>query len=305
MSAGKKLVQFEAADKAKGKSNKIPTDVAPDEVALAGGADGAERTMAEFAALPLRDRTAVDEQFPTDEFTSTSKKDIEMAEKLELQGAAVGKAPGVTPFGILTASDEDFKWLDRKREKEAEANFQQWFATNFDHMSVEQKKWAREMWPEFYEQRLQLLDKELDLYRDVARIGVTGIQNKRDLMLQYAKESGYIDMERLMSLAHPQRYAEFQNKQERESRFVRGLWNPKRLPRKVDHSGTREAHARGANLRAVAPFAASLGIGSNGFNAQGVLNDKDERRSHFGDLLSGVLDPSRQLPNPAAAVAGQ
>lgn len=162
---------------------------------------------------------------------------------------------------------------------------QQWFATNFDKMSVEQKKWAREMWPEFYEQRLALLDKEMDLYKRVARLGVTGIQSKEDLLLTYAKESGYIDMARLVSLAHPSEYKAFTDKAEREARFVRGLWNPKRLPRKVDHANTRAANAMFANERAAAPWAAGLGIGDVGFNAQGVLDDASERKTHFADLL--------------------
>jgi hypothetical protein len=130
-SDGKKVVTFKAADKK--KKGAIPTSVAPDAVEMAGGRDGADRTQQEFQETEIRDRTATDEQFPTAALTREDPEDKVQVAKLQLQGQG-GLGPGVTPFGQLIASDSDFKWLQKKRDMEAEANFQQWFASNFDKM---------------------------------------------------------------------------------------------------------------------------------------------------------------------------
>jgi hypothetical protein len=83
-------------------------------------------------SVPLRDPQAVDEQFPTSAFVDRdNKKDVIMNAKLASQDDS---KPGVTPFGQLIAKDSDFQWLQQKREQEEYANFQHWFALNFDKM---------------------------------------------------------------------------------------------------------------------------------------------------------------------------
>lgn len=281
-SAGKKLVQFEAADKTKGKDDKIPTAVAPDAVAMPGGKDGETRAEAEFNQTPLRSREATDEQFPTEKLTRSDKGDVVQSMKIEL-----GDESGVTPFGQLIASDSDFKWLQKKRDQEAEANFQAWFAQNFDKMSPEQKKMARELWPDFYQQRLELLDKDLDLMRRLARQNITGIQTKEDLLLQYAVEAGYIDGDRLSNLMHPEKAAANRSKQQRQTAYVRGLLNPKRLPG-ANHFVDRNANAQTATGRHNATIpAASLGL-TTGFNVQGRREAVGPNKSNFTALLKNL-----------------
>lgn len=289
MSGSKKTVTFEAADKAKGSENKIPTSVAPSAVSMAGGKDGAERTQAQFQALPLRDRDATDEQFPTDALTKSDPRDEIMTAKLQLQQDPTTKAstPGITPFGVLTASDSDFEWLRQKRDTEAEANFQQWFASNFDKMGPEQKAVARKLWPKFYEERLALLDKDLDLLRRLARQNITGIETKQDLLLQYAKEAGYIDTDRLNNLMHPEKAMYAQNKTVRQALFKRGLLNPRRKPH-GHNNYARDLNAKDMENRTAIPFAAKLGVGTDGFNVQGVKNYGDEQKAQNWGLLGNL-----------------
>lgn len=278
----KKLVQFEAADKAKGKDNKIPTSVAPDAVQMPSGPDGAERTAAAFSETELRQRDATDEQFPTAALNRSDEGDVVQSMKLELQK---GQEPGITPFGQLIASDSDFKWLQKKRDQEAEADFQAWFAQNFDKMSPEQKKMARELWPDFYQQRLELLDKDLDLLRRIARQNVTGIQSKEDLLLQYALEAGFIDGDRLENLMHPEKAEHRRDDKLRQASYVRGLMNPKRLPA-GNNFNNRSDNSMSATGRAKAAGAASLGI-STGFHAQ-PQTDVRQDSSQFRALLKSL-----------------
>lgn len=279
-------VKFEEADKAKGK-NDIPTQIAPDAIAMGGGKDGADRSQAEFKDVPLRDPTATDEQYPTNKLTKSSPEDVLFAEKLQLQKASqAAGTPGVTPFGVLVADDDDFKKLNSLRDQEAEANFQQWFATNFDKMSPVQKAYARELWPDFYQQRLSLLDKDLDLLKKIAQNNIMGIKDRQSLLLQFAKESGYIDTNRLENILHPERGRSNQDAAERKKSFKRGLLNPRRLPRQVGNSTTRNIAARDAMNRTAMPNAAALGVGLNGFDTQGVSSFADEQTgARFDEML--------------------
>lgn len=263
----------------------IPTQHDPNAIAMGAGEDGEERTQEEFQELPLRDRNAVDEQFPTAALQHKEKDDAMRFAKLQLQDE---ENPGMTPFGMLIAKDEDFKWLQRLREKEAEANFQQWFATNFDKMSPEQKQMARDLYPDFYQQRLKLLSKDLDLIKRIAALNVHGIRNAEDLKLQYAIEAGYIEMERLENIMHPEKAILAQQRAGAQAKFVRGLFNPKRLPRQVDLRWNRPANSQRNMNRNAPAYASNLGWGQEGFSATPVATAQDESLAAFDSQFAAL-----------------
>src|SRR6187399_669404 len=62
-----------------------------------------------------------------------------------------------TPWVRMNVTESDFAWLRKKREAEAEANFVNWFACNFDVMTNEQKQMAKDLYPQFYMRREQQL----------------------------------------------------------------------------------------------------------------------------------------------------
>lgn len=146
-------------------------------------------------------------------------------------------------------------------------------------MSVTEKKLARELYPQFYEQRLKLLDKDLDVLRRLARQNVTGIQTREDLLLQYAVEAGFINASRLENLLHPEKAAHLQEAETRKKMFVRGLFNPRRLPRDGNAS-KREISAHSVTNRndTVALPAAKYGLtGGAGVSAYGAMTMEEER----------------------------
>lgn len=253
--------------------SEMPHTVEPEQVSMLGGEDGVARTDQQLQATPIRSRTATDEQFPTADLKKTSEEDTLMVEKLQLQDE-----PGITAFGKLIAKDSDFEWLRRKKEQDAEASFQQWFASNFDKMSAEQKKMARELFPDFYSQRLKLVDQNLDFMKRLARLKIEGPKDKNDLILLYAMESGLIDSNAMENLLHPERAKQAQDAAARKERYGRGLLNSNRLRAGDYGTESRRTNAQGVTGRSYVGSAYQVP-----FSAYG--NQHDDRHADFDDLL--------------------
>lgn len=277
----KKQVMFYANEgtKAARKKNAIPQTLAPDAVAMAAGQDGAERAQ-DINDIPVRQPDTVAEQFPTDGLTrQKTEEDVLMEEKL-----AMVDDEGVTPFGKLIAEDRDFKWLQSMREQEAEADFMQWFATNFDMWGPAQKALAQKLWPDFYAQRESLIGKKLKLMKKIAKIKLNGPKTKKDLQLLYALEAGFIDGEELENLLHPERAAAAKDLQERQANYRRGLLNPRARPRGDWGWNTRETNSKGIATGKMRGEPYKLGVnGGKGFSAYTPgLNESSESEAWEG-----------------------
>lgn len=169
--------------------------------------------------VPLRAPNTMAEQFPVD-LTKKDPKD----EIMSLKMAAITK-DGITPMGKVEATDEDFKWLAKKAAQREEADFQRYFAQEFDKMDPARKKVARELFPAFYAQREALLKDEVKLLEKIARIKLRGIQTYEDLFLQYMLDTGRLDTTPLQSLLYPEKTID----KAKQAKFKRGLLNPWRV----------------------------------------------------------------------------
>jgi hypothetical protein len=188
-----------------------------------------------------RQRGVMDEQFPTNGLQAKDPRDKEMMARLKLQQQM---PQGVTPFGKLQARPEDFKWLQQKQAAEEAANFQAWFAREFDHMSPADKKRAKELYPEFYSQRKKLLKMQAKNLVNLARIKLEGIQSKEDLITTYLAESGRLNVGPLKHLLNPEQDPDAASAQ---ARFKRGLLSPFRVfgDEAVDINGESNRAERG------------------------------------------------------------
>lgn len=270
------------------KMRAIQDSADPNQQALNVKARGQQNR--DLSDIPHRDQKASDQQFPTSGFVSRDdKKDELISAKFALQDAT---HPGVTPFGQLIAKDEDFQWLQRKQEQQEYANFQQWFAENFDKMSPEQKKIARELFPTFYNERLQQLDRSVELQRRIARLKLMGIQDKNDMLFQYALESGYVPSDPLRQIMDPKAVDDTT----RKARYRRGILNPRRLlhgdfgittrrVNAVNATGRKEVTGGPAFYGITDPGTATL----HGFSA-GNTTDVNEHLAGSKSLLGGI-DP--------------
>jgi len=98
---------------------------------------------------------------------------------------------------------------------------------HYDKASPEQKRTARELYPEFYQMRVELLEKNIRLLERIAKLKVLGAQNRKDVLLQYAIASGYIPADPLENILHPERSEAQQSEERRKARYQRGLLNPR------------------------------------------------------------------------------
>lgn len=112
---------------------------------------------------------------------------------------------------------------------------------------------------------MKQLKKDLSLAGKVAELKLLGIQDKEDLMLQYALESGVLDVNRIQNLLNPEAAARARNADARNRKFRRGLLNPRRLPRGDWGLNSRETNAQGA-LSTKLTGAERLGV-DRGFSA--------------------------------------
>lgn len=276
-----KTVSFQAKDKKLSQGGAgLPIPKNASQIQMPGGKDATDRTEEELESTPLRDHTAVDEQFPTAAHIDSKPGDALLAAKVDLaaqtEAAKPGGLPGVTPFGVLQAKDSDFQRLIDIREKELNVQFEKWFAANFDKMDVTHKAAARELFGKFYEDRLKNLDTNIELTRKIARLKVTGPQTKEDLYLLYALEAGLIDTKYLDNLLHPERAIAEEKELVRQTRFRRGLFNPKRFIRGDNGGFERKDVAKSALGRNFDIPAASFGVDGTAFSAVGDVDQSEE-----------------------------
>lgn len=166
------------------------------------------------------------EQFPTDAYDVEDPLDERMETIVRMQRDAMGMEdgarPGDTIAGKVPWDERTVKYFERKRDKQLEYTFEKWFANWFDRQNEAQKAYARKMYPNFYRRRLATLKDNVKLAHDLARIKITGIQSRKDLMLKYAADQGYIDTDGVEgALLTPD---EVDGERSRDQ-FVRGVFN--------------------------------------------------------------------------------
>jgi hypothetical protein len=212
------------------KTVKWQDKMAEDQVILAPDRtepiDGQQQNLAQAGP---REPGVVDEQFPTAALGAKEpEKDKEMMTKLQMQDPA---RPGYTPFGKLYAKDADFEWMQRKKAAVEYADFQAWFARNFDLMSPAQKARAKELFPEFYKERKKLLKQQAKNVVRLANLKLNGVENFDDLYLQYLAETGRLDLGPVQNLLHPEAVGPDgkANVAYQQAKFQRGLLSPWRV----------------------------------------------------------------------------
>ena len=193
---------------------------APDRVDLAPQAQADRGNVKNVAPRS----NVTDEQFPTQGLEAKKPEDKLMEAKL-----ALGNEKGETRFGKMTYSDKDAQWLIEKQKAAELAQFQAWFAANFDKMSPAQKQWARERYPEFYAQRQKLVHKQAENLVKLADLKINGVKNFDDLMVQYLAETGRLDIGAVKHLLNPEEDTRNTNKSVNQAAFKRGLLSPFRV----------------------------------------------------------------------------
>lgn len=165
-----------------------------------------------------------DEQFPTEGLQAKTEDDKLLDARLSL-----ANEKGETRFGKQVYDDKWAKLLIEKQKAQELAQFQAWFAKNFDRMSPAQKQWARERYPEFYAQRQKLVHKQAENLVKLADLKINGVKSFDDLMTQYLAETGRLDIGAVKHLLNPEEDSRNARRGVNEAAFKRGLFSPFRV----------------------------------------------------------------------------
>lgn len=134
---------------------------------------------------------AMTSSFPRGGLQARDKRDEIISEKAQYMDAG-----GMTKFGQVVATDADFEWLRKKRETEAFANLDAWIGKNFHKADPATRRWLQETYPEYYESRERIMTDRAKLALRIQLLKLRGPKNEKDLMLQWALQTGRIKLDR-------------------------------------------------------------------------------------------------------------
>ncbi len=196
---------------------------------------------------PVAPRTldTPDVQFPTTRFESKDKK---TDQRMEMK-MALSDGQGNTPFGKMELKESDIDYILKKEATIKDANYQKWFAQNFDRMDPANKAAAVKLMPKFYKERQRVIKKQCKNLQKLASLKLYGARNKEDLYYQYLAETGQLDVGPLKQILEPK-----QSDAQGKLAFRRGLLNTNFLfgnrgPTELA-DGEKEAEAYLAPLKA-------------------------------------------------------
>jgi len=189
--------------------------------------------------------------------SDTPERDQRMLTRRQLMNAS-GPGGVNTPFGLVTATDEDFEWLERKRKLEELANFDAWIGRNFHKGDVAARKWLQETMPEYYEQRERLAVERAKFALRVFLLKLRGPKNEKDLLLLWGLETGRITLDDGWDRIgyHPKDAKDEAGFKELQKRFAKNLFGPYRYLSQAE----RQANSTSANN----PFYTSTGSAKTG-----------------------------------------
>jgi len=130
---------------------------------------------------------AVAAQLPK-RFTAYSARDDIVQMKQQLMDPKTG----LSPFGRVYASDDDFKWLQKKEAAAEAVNYDGWFNANFNKNDLASRQFAQEINPGFYADRERELMERADTVLRLKKIQLRGPQSKEDLHMLFLLNSGRV-----------------------------------------------------------------------------------------------------------------
>lgn len=171
--------------------------------------------------------------------SKTPEEDQRM--RIRQQFLQEGGGRGTTPFGLVTATDRDFEWLERKRKEEDLANFDAWVGQNFHKGDVAARKWLQETMPEYYEARERLAVDRAKFALRVYLLKLRGPKNEKDLILLWGLMTGRIKLDAGWNVIGFHDSAKLSDMQKQQERFAKNLFGPYRYLTKEERKANATA----------------------------------------------------------------
>lgn len=110
--------------------------------------------------------------------------------KYALRQQLVGNDGQVAKVGLAVADDQFFNYANRKEEQAILYDFYRFMFSQADLTKPESAQWWFSKFPWMRDMRVQEIEKQADLQKTLARIGVTGPESEDDFMLMYLIRNG-------------------------------------------------------------------------------------------------------------------
>lgn len=120
-------------------------------------------------------------------FNARDRMDDEMNTRMQLMDK-----DGMTPFGQVYYDDKVGRWLERKAAVSEAANFDRYFAQNFNKNDLASRQFAQKINPDFYQQREREMNERAEMVVKLKGIQLRGPQSKEDLFMLWLIESGRV-----------------------------------------------------------------------------------------------------------------
>lgn len=120
-------------------------------------------------------------------FDARDPMDAEMNTRMQLMDG-----DGMTPFGQVFYDDKIGRWVERKAAVAEAANFDRYFAQNFNKNDLASRQFAQKINPEFYQQREREMNERAEMVVKLKGIQLRGPQSKEDLYMLWLIESGRV-----------------------------------------------------------------------------------------------------------------
>jgi len=182
--------------------------------------------------------------------------------RLSVRAAYNAQRSTGSDFGEIKATDADLEVFEDYERQKQRISFEQWLAHQFDLNDPATAKLVEDMMPEYFDKRMEAIEHQAELQKNLAMIRLRGPRSKTDMMLLYLLSTGQLQLP-AGAIFEPDKWS-YDSKD-----LTRGLFNPRRyrpvvtkLSRK-DPIGTlidaRPDQYGGAAVYASAPSGAAMG----------------------------------------------
>jgi hypothetical protein len=162
---------------------------------------------------PLRDR-----DFPV-QLNKPNKQSTRLQNKAEY---VANRGNGGPNFGEIRATEADIEVLQEIEKRKQEVSFESWLANYFDMNDPATAKLVEDMMPEYYEKRMEAIEHQAELQKNLALIRLRGPKNKQDLMVLYLAATGKLPVPS-GGVHQPDKWSSD------GANLVRGIWSPRRF----------------------------------------------------------------------------
>lgn len=246
--------------------------------------DMSEKLEAGFTthAAPDKKGAVATGSFPRKGLEARDPRDELMAEKMQF----IEGKQGMSPFGLVTASDSDFRWAQKKRETEALANFDAWAGANFHSTDPALRKWHQEINPSYYEERERVMVERAKMALRIKLLKLRGPKTEEDLITIWGLQTGRIKLDDDWDRIGPfEETGSAHDHSKQAERFRNGLFNFRRYLA----GSERKANAENATN----PFAPTNydSIGSFQPDTAKFYGDVVPETNRYPEFLKNVVGP--------------